>query len=276
MESNYNFSKNSNHVKFFKWMWNVDPTVRFKTMCPYFWQYIGSIIILPIILLYKLLSVIMTPISASVYKLTEEKERNQFDELMLLISNPDLTPEEEIRISRRKCFKKFYDKLFHAKDSGADFDQDWRSRVSNIYLAGEHSKIKKVNTTQKIQDNLSYGWFGKVIATLLIGVLVYLIGWGGYELLHLFTWTEFVRFMAVLGGSILVILIGWGIIRGIVWIVEKLTCETPLKNVVFWRHIGNFFVMVGKAIVYVIRTTFDMIGNFYKNQCPIIHWEDEK
>jgi hypothetical protein len=55
MKNLYSFRKDSNHVKFFKWLWKVDPTERYKNMCPYFWSYVGTLCILPLLLLAKLL-----------------------------------------------------------------------------------------------------------------------------------------------------------------------------------------------------------------------------
>jgi hypothetical protein len=50
----YTFSKTSNHVRLFKWFWGVDPTSEYKNMCPYFWSWVATTIIFPIILLWKL------------------------------------------------------------------------------------------------------------------------------------------------------------------------------------------------------------------------------
>ena len=50
----YTFSKNSWHVRFYKWLYDKDPANKFKTMCPYFWTYVLTFITLPIILPIKL------------------------------------------------------------------------------------------------------------------------------------------------------------------------------------------------------------------------------
>ena len=53
MSDLYTFNKRSNHVQFFKWLWGVDPTHRYKTMCPYFWSYVVTILILPFLILIR-------------------------------------------------------------------------------------------------------------------------------------------------------------------------------------------------------------------------------
>jgi hypothetical protein len=61
MEYLYNLDSKGSHVKFFKWCWGIDPTIRYKTMCPYFWALLGTIIIFPVIVLAKLVNAAVTP-----------------------------------------------------------------------------------------------------------------------------------------------------------------------------------------------------------------------
>ena len=48
----YKLNKNSNASKFYSWIWNTDVS-KFKTMCPYFWRYVLTILFLPVILFCK-------------------------------------------------------------------------------------------------------------------------------------------------------------------------------------------------------------------------------
>lgn len=50
----YKLNKNSASARFYKWIWGTDVT-DFKTMCPYFWKYVLTIIFLPVILISKLI-----------------------------------------------------------------------------------------------------------------------------------------------------------------------------------------------------------------------------
>ena len=54
----YKLKSTSAAAKFYKWIWGTDVT-KFKTMCPYFWKYVLTIILLPIILPGKLIIYLM-------------------------------------------------------------------------------------------------------------------------------------------------------------------------------------------------------------------------
>ena len=48
----YKLNQKSNSAKFYEWVWKTKVT-NFKTMCPYFWGYVITITLLPLILLLK-------------------------------------------------------------------------------------------------------------------------------------------------------------------------------------------------------------------------------
>ena len=50
----YKFKKNAWHVRVFTWIYGTNPTIEFKTMCPYFWALVATFLFLPIILVIKL------------------------------------------------------------------------------------------------------------------------------------------------------------------------------------------------------------------------------
>jgi hypothetical protein len=50
----YNLNSNSNSAKFFNWIWHKDVT-EYKTMCPYFWNYVLTILFIVPILAVKLI-----------------------------------------------------------------------------------------------------------------------------------------------------------------------------------------------------------------------------
>jgi len=50
----YNLNTTSRTARFYSWLWSTEVS-DFKSMCPYFWRYIASIIFLPVILLGKLI-----------------------------------------------------------------------------------------------------------------------------------------------------------------------------------------------------------------------------
>lgn len=48
----FHLSTDSLHFKLMKWVWEIDET-DFSNMCPYFWATLGTILVLPLILLIK-------------------------------------------------------------------------------------------------------------------------------------------------------------------------------------------------------------------------------
>lgn len=55
----YKLNPNSKTIKFYNWLWNTDAT-KYRTMCPLFWKYLLTMVILPAILLAKLI-IYLTP-----------------------------------------------------------------------------------------------------------------------------------------------------------------------------------------------------------------------
>lgn len=53
----YTFSKDAWHCRLFKWCYGVNPPDVFKTMCPYFWSFVGTFFIIPFIALAKAMRV---------------------------------------------------------------------------------------------------------------------------------------------------------------------------------------------------------------------------
>lgn len=54
----YNLNRNSRAAKFYEWIWNTDVS-KFKTMCPYFWKYVLTILFLPVLLTGKFIFYIL-------------------------------------------------------------------------------------------------------------------------------------------------------------------------------------------------------------------------
>jgi len=54
MKNLYSFSKDAWFVKLYKWLYNTDPTQKYKNMCPFFWTMLITLILLPFIVVLKL------------------------------------------------------------------------------------------------------------------------------------------------------------------------------------------------------------------------------
>lgn len=273
MKNLYDLNSNSNHVKFFKWMWGIDPSIRYKTMCPYFWQYLGSIIILPFIILVKLVKVILDPIDSWIQEIAERDAKIYVARLMEEYENA-VTNEDFYKISKRKCWKKYRNMWGNGE---AFFTELIIStiRCRSYWYEDElrKAKILKKQNFQKHLDNFKYGKVGTFLSYVLGASVVFLVGYGIYVLLHLFTWNQFVNFLVIAGKIALFA----AVLLGVWWIffksIKLISCDTRLANVVFWKPIGRGIVSFFKLLWQGIVMFFDMIKNIYKKSCPIIHWE---
>lgn len=62
----YKLNSKSKLIRFYNWLWNTDAT-KYKTMCPFAWGYLCTIIILPFILLVKLVYFLLPAKTAAEY-----------------------------------------------------------------------------------------------------------------------------------------------------------------------------------------------------------------
>jgi len=254
-------------------MWGVNPADRYKTMCPYFWQYVLSILILPAILLYKIGQFILKPFKYLWESYTDRQAALATKELLADIKSAK-TDEDYYKIYKSKCFEGHKYELLDLEE---DFDTDIFDEIYERYLAfktgkKERARIKKDKAQAQI-DNFKYGTGGKVLSYIIgLGVLVGL-GFFIYWFVHLFTWSQFVNFMTFLGIVVVCCVILMGLIGLVRYINKSIPCDNKVKtffnNIVFWKYIGLFFVMIWKGI----RIIIDMIVNVYKQNCPVIHWD---
>lgn len=78
----YNLKSSSLYSRFYSWIWNTDVT-KFKTMCPYFWRYVLTILFLPLILLLKpIISLIPKNYKDIIIKITKTKEIDNINQIM--------------------------------------------------------------------------------------------------------------------------------------------------------------------------------------------------
>jgi len=264
MEHLYDLKKNSNHVKFFEWLWGINPTIKYKTMCPYFWAFIGSILILPAIIAFKIVYALIKPF-ITYYNTYSQSQIDEFlNNLYLKLERNSYTDYDLYKIKKSKCFTENYYKF----QNDIRYKEDMIGKINesyNNYWSVEYDRKMKAKETL---DNFKYGLFGKVIAYIIgLGVLS-LAGWGIYELLHLFTWAEFLNFIIKLGMLLSVIGLAVGIIYLIVKFSDKIPCNSFINKIVFWKYIGMFFIAIGHGFLI----TFDMIKNVYKQNCPILRW----
>lgn len=254
----WDLTKDSLHVKFFQWMWGIYAPTKYKTACPYYWQFAGSILILPLILITKLIGWLVKPVVDWFDEYTDRKAKEYVDALLIECEN--LTFDKDFyTMYKSKCYKKYRWSLTYEQTQ-----KIWMGYENYV----QYLKDEKLKRQIKI-DNIRYGAVGTIVSYAIGFTLLYLIGWGGYSFVHLFTWTEFVGFCKGLGIMIVIISVFIGIVKSIGWMIKKCWAGSWVSRIVFWKYIGMGF----SAVWTGIKMTGSMIKSVYTNSCPTINWK---
>lgn len=261
----YDLNPNSKWVKFFEWVWGVNPAKEYKTMCPYFWSYVFTIVFIPIIVLVKLIIGLIKPWVASINRTKRANEIIDYAKLVEDITNAE-TDKELYKIRESRCFSAHrwelnqhnFDLYLKLKDGADRFATD-------LYA-------KKAESREKI-DKLKYGKVGTVLSYLLGAIALYYIYRGLNWLAHLITFGEFAEGMWIT--TLVVLLVGgfWLIF----WLLGSLgkyvasnnRCDSGLNKSL--NLISTFFSLIWRGI----KMVFDMIANVYRKSCPTIHWDKD-
>lgn len=296
LENLYSFSKNAGHVKAFKYLWGVNPVEKYKTMCPYFWSWVGTIIIIIPLLLLKLFG-------ARIYKWAEtyeewknklyEKRKKKFIEKFEAIDIQD--HKACYKFVKSKCWSKFSfgmssssfsDRYYDIKGAHYEYEDllDSRKRERKLAYKKNLESVKAPINSPK--DNIIGFIMMASISIMLALYILYILYLGGSWLwgVILSNWDGVIETLIIIGWIALILLGAVALAAGIYKLyVEHISCSerfikfctaldsffTKLYNsylLVFFRGIAKTFVIVG-----------DMIYKTYKKQCPIIYWkEDEK
>lgn len=239
----YTFSKKAWYVKLYKWVYCVDPTKSFKTMCPYFWSLVFTILLFPIVLIIKLFGKAGTRF---LNYLRKTKERNyQIRKVNFLEKASTITTGKEAYL-----FSKTIDWGEFSHNLGDDYYRlfvlirDYKIEV--VYVKEEEyieNKSKLVNS-----------WVAKSVIPILIltiaALIVHLLIIAPYETID---WDK------ILGVTIffIVVILTIGLfIYGLYLISETKTPKT-------FKYIGKGF-----GIFY------NMVIATYKQYCPIITWKE--
>lgn len=269
----YTFKKSSNHVKLFKWFWGVDPTEKFKSMCPYFWAYIGTIILSPILILLKLLGPFGEKISNKLYHFKKDLRNKKIlklnEKMRTIIRNNNLC-------GAYKLYKYFqtknngyttYKNIYWYIDSELKYSIKDLKTEYQTYLYNKLLERKK-NNKEYISNIKEDFILSKLILLILIIIgcfLLYFTGLGVYILFDWIHWVKVFKFLLFCIKIILSIGIVIGIIIGVIKLWEKLDINIPCNNI-----FRRFFNNIGRGIVLFC----DIIYNMYKKNCPLITWEE--
>jgi hypothetical protein len=254
----WDLEKDSLHVKFWNWLWKIDTVSTYKTACPYYWQYAGAMVILPLILLVKLIKAMWRPIEAWSDARYERMAKEYVARLLQDFNHAD-TDEKRYKLYKSKCYGKYRNELGTAeKDSLYQGHQRFLRAIK-----------KRKEVAQQKLDSFRYGAGGTILSYLIAIIVLMFIGWGIYEILHLFTMAEFGNFMLMLLGVFIFLGVGWGIIAGAQSLIKNFWCGSWIHKIVFWKYVGMFFVMIWTGI----KMFFEMIHSIYTKSCPTINWK---
>jgi len=282
----YTFKKTSWHVRFYKWLFDKDPTTIYKSMCPYFWTYVLIFISLPLILLIKLLGKKGNQFLNWLEEYKREKRNKMIEEFRIRASKEDMSEEEAFQIVRSKCWEKYRWWL------------DWETESIIKNLSKKHSnklhhlKVEELNKRQeKIKEfkenkylTFTFNAIGIAMMLLILASLVYFI-----SQIH-FNWKLIGKYtlygLLIVVAIIVVIGIIYSIIKLVHYLSMKISCinfKCPLCMYIpmFFSYIGRgistSFPFVALPFVFMFKgvaLVCNMLYNTYKRNCPIIKWEE--
>lgn len=296
----YTFSTKSWHVRFFKWLFNQDPTCSYKTMCPYFWTYVLIFTFLPLILLIKLFGKGGTKFLAWTKDYKHNKTQKEIAHLKEICSNTNLTEKEAYLIRESKCWYRHSnyeldDKIFNKV---SDLALQYDDKLDKIkWNKEEKQRIRKTKRTQTYKEYKEQKWFNSIsylVTTCLACLFLYGIGIAGY---HTFTWINWTSvgiwtlyiFIGVIALAIAITLF-YGIIKHMLipffsWLscIKLPRCGFCNSIKIFFSWSKYPFLLTWWPIKYTFIGVFklliiigDMVYSIYKKKCPIITWEETK
>jgi len=293
-------------------LWGVDPTVRYKTMCPYFWSYVVTVIILPFLVLVRLFGTWGQDFNGWMLTYRREQKAKKKKEF---IKNLELckSEKEAYKLRKTECWNDFKWSLDYTieqriRDMARKYENEvnekrW-AREHKEYLASQKKKalmLARKEKTEAIKESptfkyISYGVVG-VLALFALSVVLFLI----YHAVIAINWSLVFQSL----GYILLALIGIAIIAGISMFLIKYVfkpivswseCRTFDFDCALTRGIGKGFAYIGIGFKYIgfmfeyiwnhgigpvgrgighgFLIFFDTIYKIYKKQCPMITWED--
>jgi ABC-type multidrug transport system fused ATPase/permease subunit len=260
MENLYSFSKNAWHVQFFKWMWNVDPVDKYKTMCPYFWQFIGSIIILPIIILAKLFIYTGQTIADNFEGYSEKQAERESKKLLIRINSAKSIEDYE-KLLNSKCYSKYIYNLYLSNEISDEAYTELRDKKFKIEREADYKKAKK----QVIVDNIKYGVIGKLILYVATSVVLSLVIYGFILVAYMITLKSFLTILFVIFLTIVGLLTIFFIVFLFVTLTENKDCSAYNPT--------TYLIKIFKFIWKLFMIMIDMIINLYKQSCPTITWK---
>ena len=260
MNKLYEFKRNGPWVKFYNWLWDVNPSNTYKVVCPYFWKYVGSILFLVPLVIFR---IVVNTFNSVDDKIKENRELK----IIARLNDVD-TP--------LKAYLVYCDGILNHI---VRFKISEEQLVKILNLLDEHLlKLREIKIDIKEKEPINYTKYPMLsgfIGGLILSVGVFYL----YKLLVLIirgvytNWDKFLNFFIFLGIIILILIVIACLIIALCFISDLIKGYLTRKNIKInlkgsklGRTCINFF-----NIFYII---FDMVKALYKKYCPIITWVD--
>lgn len=273
----YKFNKKSWHVKFFKWIFNSDPTTQFKTMCPYFWTYILIFALFPLILVFKIFGSYGSKILNKIRTYESSRTQKLKTELIQRCSE-ELTDEECYLISESRCYKKYgyilSNENYYKIISG-------RRRVSMYkYEKNKQDRLNKKARYTEIKESKLFTFISYLILlAFLLSIIFTIMKLYSYMLLANINWNKILIISGWILAIILIAILLYYIVQFIIEyiitpLIDKISCfECKFcKKISILKVISKPIILIYNGFMLII----DMVVATYKKHCPLIIWEDDE
>jgi hypothetical protein len=246
MKNLYSFSKNAWFVKLYKWLYDVDPTQKYKNMCPMFWAMVITFILLPFMVILKLCGNLSTKFYA--WKVKRKQERWEKDKIKFIeYCNRDLTPKEAYKLYRSNDWSLFSNYITHER---WHIIYDLKSK----YTPSKNEKLIDIDWSQIILIIIF------ILGIYTIILLLYKLPWNTFD------FKEFCIVLLKLANfSIFCV--------GFYHIFKYFFINSTVFN--FFNKIGTYISKIANKVWHGIQIVSDMIYNIYKKNCPLIEWTDK-
>lgn len=266
----YTFSKTAWHVRLFKWLYGTNPTQTFNTMCPYFWSMVITLLLFPLICIFKLFGKAGNNFVSKCesYKRDEyEKQKNNF---ITKCNDDSLTDEDAYDIKTSKCWNKFYYYLDYKSESF--ICEKYRNHRDLLLKQQNIKKCKNTALVKEIKTSKYFPYVAYTITTVILSLIVYTLYLVGlYINLNFEFDPEGLKVVGTVVGILTVF--GISLFCFIQYILNPFLdylkcCKLPKLGLL--KLFAKPFIFIGKGL-YIIG---DMIYMTYKKACPRITWRD--
>lgn len=289
--------KNSLHYKFFKWLYKIEPDKEYKGLCPYFWMYVITILLLPIILLGRILLLnigdmvkyIFNALSEANYQRKNKKwdakqakyqtqKKKMINEIGIAYDTYILNPIDENSILLCYLLEKYSLSYYEAIDYILVYNKEYVYNIvyANIFnMCDIYKKYisNKDNKTKEKINKIAHNIYFKITAILCAITICYGIYFLIVNNLNIFIGICKVCIaITIYIGSLLLFIKNFDnisifimkyIFKPIGYIISNVF--KLIVKIFFLRKVVDGFVLFGK-----------IIHTIYKNNCPRIIWIDDE